>query len=60
MTEDQQPLTKDSTRAKRRENANRKDRRRAAFAKAMVPAPRKAAYRRPAPGSLTNTLTKED
>jgi hypothetical protein len=57
MTEDQQPLTKDSTRAKRRENAKRKDRRRP-LAKASAPAFR--AYKRPAPGSITNSLTKED
>lgn len=57
MTEDQQPLMKDSTRAKRRENAKRRDRRRP-VAKAAAPAFR--AYKRPAPGSLTNSLTKED
>lgn len=52
-----QPLTKDSTRAKRRDNAKRKDRRRP-LAKASAPAFR--AYKRPAPGSITNSLTKED
>lgn len=51
-----QPFTKDTTRAKRRDNAKRKDRRRP-LAKASAPAFR--AYKRPAPGSITNSITKE-
>lgn len=38
MTDDQQPLTKDTTRAKRRENAKRKDRRgKRPFARTAAP-----------------------
>lgn len=46
-----QPFTKDTTRAERRDNAKRKDRRfRPAIAKAAYP------YHRPAPGSYEEEL----
>jgi 2'-5' RNA ligase len=50
--------TKDTTRAIRRENRRRKDRR--PFTKAAHVTLAYKAYKRPAPGALTNALTKED